>query len=499
VHFKKINIKFVLYHFIIISIICFSPTATTGIKPSSSDQTTYTYYGVVPAKLYRYNLTDGRDRNSGWQLQVSANTSLLTIVASIDGTNIEVFDLTLGNYSLRKLNTLESYSILLANGTFFKVVSDKIVTVGLLNYQSIPVMPPPSNATGPLPHTFYTSTDVLYVGKEFVFMASQYITDIYYAILAVESSTVTVTKDDGTSTSYALEANSYKTLLLSPFRNYRITSTGNIMVESGGEDLPGFGGDCHCYAVPSVEGGFVGTYFLAMSVKTWDTIMDFGYRVSATETTTVKVFDLETKKLLTQLSVEGGSGVAFKPAAYAIAVQSEKPITLALTHNGTIDQMRPLAGGNPKVDKYSGYEEGIMFIGVRPGEETEIYLPVYAQNNVFFFASDDTQITIDDEITQTVRNDSYYLSTIPGTHKITSNKNIVVEIIHWCGEPDYQGIWFTGTIIPCIETVANNPTVTITPLEGGFPTTYIIVGVSAAAAFAVVAVLVMRRRGGKPS
>jgi len=464
---------------------------------SLGNQTEYIYYGIVPAKLYRYNVTDGSNRNSRWQLQSSANRSLLTIVAANDNTNIKVYDLTLGKSEIRQLNTLERYSLLLANGTFFKVVSDKIVSVLLLNTQSIPTS---NDTSGPLPHTFYTSTDGLYVGKEFVFMASQYITDVYYSILALEKATVTVTKDDGTIlTTLSLEANLYKTLMLSSFRNYKITSTGNIMVQSGGADLPYLGGDCHCFAVPSAKGGFVGTFFLTRSVPNWDLKMDFGYRVSSTEDTTVKVFDLETKKLITQLSVKGGSGVAFKPSANAIAVQSDKPITLSLIHNGSIEQSKPAAGGNPTYGIYSGYSEGITFVGVRPTVETEIYLPVNAQNNVFFFASEDTQVSIDGEITQTISADSYHLFTLPGTHKITSNKNIIVEITHWNGEPDYQGILFTGAIIPCIQTVNTDPTVILTPIEEGFPIMYIIIGAGVAAVAVIVAVLVMRSRSSKSS
>ncbi len=497
-HFRM-GLKLCLHYFIlIISIICLSTPAYTGIELSSGNQTEYTYYGIVPSKLYRYNLTDGHDPNSGWQLQSSANRTLLTIVATNDGTNIRFYDLTLGKVETRTINSLEMYSLLLANGTFFKVVSDKIVSVSLLNVQSIPAIPPPSNSTGPTPHTFYTSTDGLCVGKEFVFMASE-ATSADYTVLALEKATVTVTRDDNTQFTFSIDVNSYKNTMLSNFRIYKITSTGNIMVQSGPGDIPGYGGDAHCFYVPSAEGGFVGTFFLTRSVKEWDVRMDFGYRVSALKDTIVKVFDLETKQLIKEYPVEGGIGVAFKPKAEAIAVQSDKPITLLLTHNGSIEQTHPLAGGNPKVGEYSGYSEGVTFIGVRPEEETQIYLPVNAQNNVFFFASEDTQITIDDEITQTISADSYHLFTIPGTHKITSNKNIIVQITHWNGEPDYQGIWFTGAIIPCIQTVDVNPTVTLTSLEGGFPLMYIIIGAGTAAAAVIVAILVMRKRGGKSS
>jgi len=491
---KNYRTSLIKYCIIIILALYLFPPAITKIELSMGNGTEYTYYGIVPAKLYRYNLTDGHDPNSGWQLQSSANTSLLAVLASNDGTNVKVYDLTQGTMETITLNSLERYCTLLANGTFFKVVSDKIVSVLLLDYQSVPLMPPPSNITGPLPRTFYTDVNGLYVGKEFVFMASQYVTDLDYAILAIEKSTVTITRDDDERIQLSIDANSYKTLTLSPFRNYRITSTGNIMIQSGGASIPGYGGDCHCFAVPAVEGGFVGTFFLTRSATTWDRIMDFGYRASAIEDTKVKVYDLDTKQLLIELEVKGGNGVGFKPKAEAIAVQSDKPISLSLVHNGTIEQTHPLAGGNPKAGEYSGYGEGIMFIGVRPNEVTYIYLPVNAHDIAYFFASEDTLVTIDDEITQTLGDEDYYQFTIPGTHKIVSDNNIIIQITHWNGNPENQGIRFTGTIIPCVQTVNVNPTVTITPVEGGFPMTYVIIGVAAAVVAVIIVVIVMKKR-----
>ena len=80
-----------------------------------------------------------------------------------------------------------------------------------------------------------------------------------------------------------------------------------------------------------------------------------------------------------------------------------------------------------------------------------------------------------------------------------ADQNVVAQINFWPNQPEYQGLWFTGAAVPCIETVDDAPTVTLTPFGEGFPTTYIIAGAGGAAAVAVVAVLVMRRRGGKPS
>jgi ABC-type branched-subunit amino acid transport system permease subunit len=74
-----------------------------------------------------------------------------------------------------------------------------------------------------------------------------------------------------------------------------------------------------------------------------------------------------------------------------------------------------------------------------------------------------------------------------------------MQINFWPNEPENQGLWYYGATIPCIETVNVNPTVKLTPLEGGFPVMYVIIGAGAAAVAVIVALLVLRRRGSKPS
>jgi len=479
----------------------------------------YTYYGIVPSKIYRYILNDMNDRNSGWKLDngtivtaspllsglTVATKALLAIVAAEDDTNFEVNDLTHNTVlSQGTLSSMEKKLVLLANGTTFKVVSNKQVSVLLLNYQTTPA----ATATeAPVLHTFYTDVNGLYVGKEFVLMASSqaYFSsgqNGLYTILALEETKVTVTKDGGTGVTYNLHANSYQNIPLDSFSVYKFESTGNIMIQTGmvpaiansGEGM----GDVSCFPVPSVQGGFVGTFFLTKSTKAgWDTRRDYGFRIEALEDAKVKVFDLETKRPIKEYSVKRGTGVSIQPLAYAIAVQSDKPITLSLVHNGSIEQSRPLAGN--KGGEYSGYGNGVMFMGIQPNEETMIYLPTKAYVEAYFFASVETQLTIDGE-TQTVHANSPFMYTVLGTHTVQSDKNVVLQINFWPLEPEYQGLWYSGAAIPSIETVANNPTVTITSLEEGFPITYIIIGGGAAAAVVVVAVLLMmKKRASKPS
>jgi hypothetical protein len=324
-----------------------------------------------------------------------------------------------------------------------------------------------------------------------------------YTILAIEKSTVTVTRDDGDEHQYQLEANTYKVnnLMLSPFRVYKFESTGNIMIQSGVIDANGGGGYTPCFPVPSVQGGFVGTFFLTKSLTAaggqgWDSRRDYGYRIEAVEDAKVKVYDLETKQVLYDITITRGGGTAIRPSANAIAVQSDKPITLSLIHNGSIEMTRPLTSGVGGV--LSGYGNGVMFIGIQPNKNTMIYLPVDAYVEAYFFASVDTQLIIDD-VTQTIHANSNFQYIQPGIHTVQSDKNVILQINFWPNEPEYQGLWYTGAIIPSIETVNINPIVTITPLSEGLPMMYIIIGAGAAAVAVIVVLLVMRRRGGKSS
>jgi WD40 repeat protein len=456
----------------------------------------------VPSKIYVYTLNDVNNLTSGWILgnESALNTgspfyngftmalkSMLAIVASEDDTNVEVYDLTTSNrISQGNLNGMEKLLVLLDNGTHFKVVSDKMVSVLLLNYQQ---NPPDNVQEGPLPHTFYTSINGLYVDKEFVLMASEQtalVPNTFFTLLAVERSTVTVTDEGGSQNSYVLDANSYKYIMLEPFRVYRIESTGNIMVQSG-VVLSALGGVNYrnSYPVPSAEGGFVGKFFFARSNRGWSATTDYGYLALASEDANVKVFDLDSKEVIKEFLVQGGSGVWFKPSANTVAVQSDKPITLTFTNNGSIQQ-------NP-----IKYGVGVMFIGIEPNQDTLIYLPISAYVEAYFFASETTQLTIDG-YTQTVHADSSLLYNLPGVHTVNSDANVVLQVNFWSNEPEYQGIWFTGAAIPSIEMVNAVPDVTLTPIEG-FPMIYVVVGAAVAGVAAIVGILVMRRRSSKPN
>ncbi|MEM2939296.1 MAG: hypothetical protein QXU95_03355, partial [Candidatus Bathyarchaeia archaeon] len=162
-------------------------------------------------------------------------------------------------------------------------------------------------------------------------------------------------------------------------------------------------------------------------------------------------------------------------------------------HNGSIKNSA--AGGGGGV--YQGYANGVMYMSIRPGEDTMIQLPTDAYVEAYFFAKETAQLTIDD-IPVTVQSDSPYLFTQPGLHKVRSNKEIILQINLWPREPEIQGLWFKGTPIPCIETASIKPDVTIHSLEEtGFPMTQIIIGVAIVAVIGAVVIILRRRSATK--
>ena len=132
-------------------------------------------------------------------------------------------------------------------------------------------------------------------------------------------------------------------------------------------------------------------------------------------------------------------------------------------------------------------------MGIQPNQNTPIYLPTEAYVEAYFFANEETELIIDGS-SQTIQPDQPKLYTLGGTHTVQADHNVILQINFWPNTPEYQGLWFSGAAIPSIETVNNNPTVNLTSLEGGFPMTYVIIGLGATAAAAVIGFLMIKKR-----
>jgi len=484
-------------------------SSTSVSKVYAQTEYPYKYYGYVPAKIYQYNLTDPKvspSESNKWRLNTAspAKAAVVAVVGMKDNTQVKVSYLNGIVVSEATINSMQKHYVIFPNDTFFKVETSELACVLFLNYGSYLQKPLSDESIAsyqncsqamtlwaqycrkfssyPLPFTFYQDINGAYVGKEFILMAVQYDIYLQYEIFALEKSDITVTREDGDTQQYKLEANAYKRLTWEPFETYKIESTGNIMIHSGNVDGTAF-------FVPSVKGGFVGENFYTLSRTDWDTGESYGYRVSATQNTKVTVWSLETKAQILTRNVEAGGGWGFKPTAPAIFVQSDQPITLECIHNGSIERAS-------STGVYGAYGSGIGYFGVKPNEDTPFFLPVESYVEAYIFASEDTEVTIDDDV-YSIKANSYHLLTQPGTHVISSNKNIIVETLNWPSTPEYQGLQYPGTQIPCVQTVDLVTDVKLTPIgESGFPTTYVII-VAAAAAGAIVVFLFMRTRGKK--
>jgi hypothetical protein len=446
----------------------------------------FTYYGVVPSRLWRYELVDQFDINSGLKLAYDPNILWLLAIASWnDQTDVKVYNITAGELiSHTILNSMEKHYVLLRNGTIFKVESDNPVHVLLLNYQSIPL----GNETSvPVPNTFYPATDGAYIGKEFVLLSSS---DLQrrFVIFALEKSNVKITDEMGvTVKSLSLEPNSFERVLLQPWRIYKIESTGYVMVQSG--DPGGRGSYHYSFAIPSVQGGFVGTDFYTVAATTINEVEDYGFRVSAIKAADFKVYDLATKQIIFEARVGDEDSVRFKVKAEAVKVESNAPISLAFIHDGYFFRTSQW----PDFGNW-GYGAGVIFIGVKPNEYMPIYLPINSTCEAYIFAGGSARVEVDDTA-MIADADKPVLITQPGVHKIKSDSNIIIQVIHWPKIPENQGLEYPGTVVPCIETVDITHQVSLTPLTETFPiTNIIIIGAVVAVSVATAYMAYIRRR-----
>jgi len=419
-------------------------------------QNQYVYYGVVPERIYRYIPVELTDLSKGWYIDPATlgACGYLSILAPQDNTHVRIYTLPdkrlISEFSL---NAMEKRYVSLPNGTMFKIVSDKIISVLLIS-------PPPRggipgvNATeGPIATGFYTSVEGSYVGKEFLMEASQGLLGFAIHIFALEKAEVTLTNEDGETQSYVLEANSYQRLQLKPLTTYRVTSTGNIMIQSGATDETGYIMR-RSFFIPSAEGGFVGRRFYSRTLRTFDAKEECGFIISALEDAKVTVWDLENMKVLLEFNVKARTPVSFKPKAYAVAIDSDKPITCQFLHSGSIKSSSGIA-----------YGVGFSYMSIRPDEVTPFVLPVNSTVYAYVFTDKEANVILDD-VPMTIGPDEPFIISSSGLHTIYSNKNLILLLLHYPLIPEGQGINGFGVTIPCAETVNIKPIITLSPFSG---------------------------------
>jgi hypothetical protein len=431
----------------------------------------YTYYGYVPKRIWHSEEYGGVFTIEPLTV---ADSALLAVVACQDSTEVRVY--TIPDKELVKEAKLDSMGKLFVefpNGTFFKVEADKPVSVVLLggNVGGKKMDPSlPGLDTQQIPNSFYTSVEGGFVGKDFIFMASQGLTDVAYRVVALEDSEVNVVdEEDSTVRTFELSANEFEELSLSSFKAYRMTSTGRMMVHT-----------ISLGSIPSVEGGYTGRRFFSACITSYSpsrSAAPYGFQISAMEDTMVTVYDVEFRRKIEELTVPGGKNVTVRPQAREIFIEADKPIAVI----------------------YINYEQslwgrGLTFTALAAGEKAQVYVPVGPTvQESYIFTREETVVTIDMAPLNLPADSIFPLQD--GLHEIMADKNILIQVTHWADQP-LQAIRDFGAVIPAVETVNVREEVELEPIVTEESNMYNVLYVllAAAAVAAVVSYVLKVRR-----
>jgi len=419
----------------------------------------YVYYGFVPAnisgRLNRHIYTEAATYNT--------TKAFLAVVGNLDGTRVRVYKLPdealVQEFTVDKL---QNVTLTLSNNTFFKVVASKPVSAVLMGGVSLEMIEA-------MISTFFTSVEGGYIGREFVFMAVQAKIGLFqsgtwaippglpFNAYALEDSQVSIYDADGNKVAgFELKANKRRALEFTPYRVYRLVSTGNVMLQTFTTDSPCF--------YPAVPGGFLGTLFYGSSTEAenWGASWARGnltFVASSREDATLSVADLDYRKKIGEEKVAAGQDSQFPIKVVQISVKSDKPILLMF-----------------KSDDRDG---GIAVAGLKAGQEAYVYVP---PGKAYVFAYKETVVTVDDVRLQLKPDEA--LPITEGVHKLSATENIVLEAVnHAAG----QGIANFGQCLPAVQSLdVTSEQLKLTPVVSEeLPWAYI------AGAVAVVAVVLL--------
>jgi hypothetical protein len=339
----------------------------------------------------------------------------LTIVGVHDGTSVKMYSLTdKGGIASFIIDRTELRRIPLTNETYFKVVSDKRVSVLLSGgggfYGGI------HGAS-----TFYPSIDGGYVGYEFVF-APVNSTNGMLHVFFIEDAHATVQDAQGNVVE-ELEANAGATkttyLRKSPGEAYSLALETYTVVSTGRIMLAGLDENSFLY-LPCLTGGFVGRHFLGAVVSGVSTSII----VVALEDAEVVIYDLRRPNwhmaLLgpdAKMSVSAGErhnttiigGIPVK-------VESTGNISVLMTQGGFRAHIRPYIP-----PELIGDDVGLVV--VEPDQEFGFFVPTEA----VVFAHEGSVIEVDEALV-TLRKDEY-LRLTQGVHTVNASGPVTIEIL----------------------------------------------------------------------
>ena len=422
----------------------------------------------------------------------------LFIIGTSDGTDVEVYDLA-DNALLDStiVNAMEVYELTLENETFFKVVSDKMVSA-LLEGGAPRIWTTSHQHPAEGYSTFYPSIEGSFIGREFVFLATKtfwvpmiytYEEDLYH-FYGLEQAHVTVYDATGeTAADFDVDARSSSRIKLKSGEVYRAVSTGNIMILATHEDAFTY--------LPSLTGGFAGKHFMATRPgSTWAGDKQTTL-VIAQEDSEVSVYDLTRPGW--QIAMSGPDvkdSIAAGEIWFSTEMEANKPVGVESTANVAI-----LFGGGgyqwgtsytEPFQEPQNMGEDISFLAVNAGEEISFYAPSMA----IIFATDESIAEVDG-VAGTMEKDGYRI-LLEGFHKARADKPLVIEVLgdaNTYSSADVEhGYEDWGSYLIPVQSIGlafPEPP----PIGGmGELLTYIIGGVVAVVAVVVIVVVLRRRR-----
>ncbi|MEM1996432.1 MAG: hypothetical protein QXS05_03070 [Candidatus Bathyarchaeia archaeon] len=418
----------------------------TYIVAAAQPHEEFIYYGHAPSRIHRLikRTAVWGGELPDWTLENGslATEALLVLIGNHENTAVKV-ELIPGKDLIaeHKLSKLEMRVVPILNGTFFKVTSNKPVTLIMLGASWLVGADEKSIRNSTLLsftiNTFFTSTDGSYIGKEFIFLAVQPLVGLPYNVFALEDSEIEIYDESGSKiSSFKLSANEAKALAFTAGKIYRLTSTGYVMLQSFGNDMRGL-----C-AYPSAKGGFSGSIFYGcgFTPANWHgEIVETEIVITGEKGTKITVYDLKNRAVSETAEIgEDFSLSLSKTVQPYIRIDSDGRITVVYYIHG-------IKGGHIDTETPGG---GITYIGLRAGERKHIYVP---WETGFIFASKNTEIEIDGTLFRITAD--YYYQLTPGLHEIHASEDIMILLVGYPYVPANQGLPYFGICIPPIQAI----------------------------------------------
>jgi hypothetical protein len=465
-------------------------TSSLPVSVAGPQAEEYTYYGFIPSRIYCFNpnlpedyspIYPGPDfgplrrrppRNASEILHVRDHGYLL-VVGNWNSTRCWLYELPGGE--LLESFTLDQFElrvVKLPNGTFFKLVSDKFVSVVIKGGAFVNrVVADTYNADV---STYYLSMDGSYVGREFIFPATLSEEEfVPYRVFSIDPSEVQIYDAAGSLLhSFSLGPNEVVSFHPKNGSVIHVKSTGYIMVSA-------FHFTESCF-IPAVDGGFVGRIFYASGERRQGGRGEAFFRsytyVSSLEDAKARVFDIRGGKWVREVRIPGGSAATLKTNDLASAswetasyiLYADSPVAVMYVSNSTV-------------------EGGVSVFGLEAGGEAIIVVP---EGEAYIFAAEDCIVELGDLKFRLSADE--FKRVPPGVYQLRSTGAVLIEIVDLT---EYRGLLGFAEAIPPIQSLGLSPPDLKPEIPAeGTPLVPVIAAVVAVAGSAAVLLALRRRR-----